>query len=196
MAVRLAALLPRFVVLTLLWLLTTATLTFAAEKRISASPAGSLAAVTGRPVIVVPDVSGQAYVFAKGMLEDAGFAWHVSGSVQGYAANVVAGQTPAPGTRVFDTGAPTIVLHLARGRYPERGLPENNSSLPGTRIRFADRRASRLRCRRPRPLASTQKPCTRSLCTRRTRRRRSFARPRCPKRGLWLSPLRARRRSR
>ncbi len=104
MAVRLAALLPRFVVLTLLWLLTTATLTFAAEKRISASPAGSSAAVTGRPVIVVPDVSGQAYVFAKGMLEDAGFAWHVSGSVQGYAANVVAGQTPAPGTRVFDTG--------------------------------------------------------------------------------------------
>ena len=77
MAVRLAALLPRFVVLTLLWLLTTATLTFAAEKRISASPAGSSVAVTGRPVIVVPDVSGQAYVFAKGMLEDAGFAWHV-----------------------------------------------------------------------------------------------------------------------
>src|SRR2546421_6298533 len=141
MAVRLAALLPRFVVLTLLWLLTTATLTFAAEKRISASPAGSSVAVTGRPVIVVPDVGGQAYVFAKGMLEDAGFAWHVSGSVQGYAANVVAGQTPAPGTRVFDTGAPTIVLHLTRGRYPEYGLPENDSSLPGTRIRFADRRA-------------------------------------------------------
>ncbi len=143
MAVRLAALLPRFVVLTLLWLLTTATLTFAAEKRISASPAGSSAAVTGRPVIVVPDVSGQAYVFAKGMLEDAGFAWHVSGSVQGYAANVVAGQTPAAGTRVFDTGAPTIVLHLIRGRYPEYGLPENDSSLPGTRIRFADRRVKK-----------------------------------------------------
>ena len=141
MAVRLAALLPRFVVLTLLWLLTTATLTFAAEKRISATPAGSSAAVTGRPVIVVPDVSGQAYVFAKGMLEEAGFAWRVSGPVQGYAANVVTGQTPVAGTRVFDTGAPTVVLHLTRGRYPEHGLPENASSLPGTPIRFADRRA-------------------------------------------------------
>src|SRR5437588_8209466 len=139
MAVRLAALLPRFVVLTLLWLLTTATLTFAAEKRLSSPSKAPSTAVTGRPVIVVPDVSGQAYVFAKGMLADAGFAWRVSGSVHGYAANVVAQETPAAGTRVFDTGAPTIVLRLARGHYPERGTPEDASSFAGTRLRLADR---------------------------------------------------------
>jgi hypothetical protein len=138
MAVRLAALLPRFAVLTLLWLLTTATLTFAAEKRLSEPSKTPDARVTGRPVVVVPDVGGQAYVFAKGMLEDAGFAWRVEGSVQGYAANVVTGQSPAAGTRVFDTGAPTIVLHLTRGRYPETGTPENSSSYLGTRIRLAD----------------------------------------------------------
>jgi hypothetical protein len=138
MAVRLAALLPRFIVLTLLWLLTTATLTFAAEKRLSTPPKASSARVTGRPVVVVPDVTGQAYVFAKGMLEDAGFAWRVGGSVQGYAANVVAVQQPAAGTRVFDTGAPTIVLRLARGHYPESGLPDDASSFAGTRIRLVD----------------------------------------------------------
>src|SRR5207245_2637385 len=69
------------------------------------------------------------------------FAWRVSGSVHGYAANVVAQQTPAAGTRVFDTGAPTIVLRLARGHYPERGIPEDASSFPGTPLRLADRRA-------------------------------------------------------
>ena len=139
MAVRLAALLPRFVVLTLLWVLATATLTFAAEKRLSSPSKVPSTAVTGRPVIVVPEVSGQAYVFAKGMLADAGFAWRITGSVHGYAANVVAQQTPAAGTRVFDTGAPTIALRLARGRYPERGTPEDASSFAGTRLRLADR---------------------------------------------------------
>ena len=34
------------------------------------------------PVLTVPDVTRQAFVFAKGTLEDSGFAWKVAGSVQ------------------------------------------------------------------------------------------------------------------
>ena len=140
MANRLAKLLPRFVVLTLLWVLATAALTFAADARLSAPTRQSSAPTTGRPILRVPDVQRQAYVFAKGMLEDAGFAWRVSGPVQGYAANLVAQQIPAAGTRVYDTGAPTIVLRLSRGSYPQQGVPENISSFPGTRLRIADSR--------------------------------------------------------
>ena len=58
---------------------------------------GDLAAPT--PPIAVPDVEDQAFVFAKGALEDAGFAWRVVGSVHGYAANTVVSQSPAAGTR-------------------------------------------------------------------------------------------------
>ena len=132
MAVRLAALLPRLVAVTVIWLLATATLTFAAEKRLSAKhPSKPVAPVT-RPELVVPDVRNQAFVFAKGLLDDAGFAWRVTGSVKGYAANVVASQIPAPGVHVIDTGAPTITLHLARGRYGQDGVPEDASAYHGT----------------------------------------------------------------
>jgi hypothetical protein len=81
----------------------------------------------------VPDVTRQAYVFAKGMLADGGFAWRVRGPVGGYAANLVAAQDPAPGTRVVDNGAPTIVLRLERNPgYGERGLPENAAPYAGS----------------------------------------------------------------
>jgi PASTA domain len=86
--------------------------------------------------LLVPDVRRQAYVFAKTTLEEAGFAWRVTGGVAGYAANTVASQSPAPGTLVVDTGAPTIVLSLNRGRYPQDGAPENASPYPGTEIRL------------------------------------------------------------
>jgi hypothetical protein len=80
-------------------------------------------------------VRGKAYVFAKGMLEDAGLGWSVAGPVGGYAANLVTAQSPAPGTRVVDTGAPTVTLTLARtGGYRERGAPENASPYRGTAI--------------------------------------------------------------
>src|SRR5687767_3073490 len=133
MASRLAALLPRLLVLTVIWLLGTATYTVAAgggEKTAVESPKPA----SNRPeVIVVPDVRRQAYVFAKGILQDAGFAWRVDGSVKGYAANTVVVQTPAPATRLVDNGAPTVVLRLERSaEYPERGLPENASSYKGT----------------------------------------------------------------
>jgi hypothetical protein len=138
MAVRLAALFPRAVVVVLVWVLATAAFTFAADNTIIGPSTTTPATPAQAPILTVPPVSGQAYVFVKGILEDSGFAWRVVGSVRGYATNTVVSQSPAPGTHVIDTGAPTVVLHLARGSYAQTGVPENSSSYRGTRIRLAD----------------------------------------------------------
>lgn len=138
---RLLAFLPRLVVLTLVWLLLTAALTYAAGGRLAAAPpaaAPSAAVSVAKPTLVVPDVRGKAYVFAKGMLEDAGFAWKVTGKVHGYPANLVVSQTPAVGTRVLDTGAPTIRLRLSKGGYAQIGQAEDVSPYAGTAVRLAD----------------------------------------------------------
>lgn len=140
-----AALLParfwRFALPTAAFLLATAGLTSAASNEQAATAAAtsstaSATATAASPVtLVVPKVRGQAYVFAKGILEDSGFAWKVTGGVNGFAANFVASQTPAPGTRLVDTGSPTITLRLERNsKYAEDGIPENFSPFPGTRV--------------------------------------------------------------
>jgi hypothetical protein len=139
MAVRLAALLPRAVIVAVIWVLATAAFTFAADSTIVGPSHSSKPSVAPKATeLVVPSVTGQAYVFAKGILEDSGFAWRVSGSVRGYSSNRVLTQSPAAGTRVIDTGAPTIVLRLVRGPYAQLGRPDDASSYPGTPIRLAN----------------------------------------------------------
>jgi hypothetical protein len=139
MAVRLAALLPRAVIVAVIWVLGTAAFTFAADSTIVGPSHSSKPSVAPKATeLVVPSVTGQAYVFAKGILEDSGFAWRVSGSVRGYSSNRVLTQSPAAGTRVIDTGAPTIVLRLVRGPYAQLGRPDDASSYPGTPIRLAN----------------------------------------------------------
>ena len=76
MASRLRAHLPRVAFFVLLGLAATATLTYAAGRRPASTPAASTTAAPNPP-LVVPDVRNQAYVFAKGALADAGFAWPV-----------------------------------------------------------------------------------------------------------------------
>ena len=153
MAVRLAALLPRAVVVALVWVLATAAFTFAADTTIiGPSSATSNSVPAKAPELVVPSVTGQAYVFAKGILEDAGFAWHLTGPVYGYASNRVMAQTPAAGTRVVDTGAPMVVLRLVRGAYAEKGRPVGTSSYPGTKIKLANLAAATV------PVAPVTKP--------------------------------------
>jgi hypothetical protein len=141
MARRLAKLLPRLVALTLIWLLAASSLTFAAAGR-RIQERSSRPAAAPKPkqeTLVVPEVRGQAYVFAKGILEDAGLAWRVEGTVRGYAANLVSAQNPAPGTRVLDEGAPTIVLTLAKNPgHAERGLPDDHSPYSGSVALLAD----------------------------------------------------------
>jgi len=133
MALRIAQRLPRLVIVGAVLLLASATLAVGAAKRLTAVPKGAPAPVAA-PTLVVPDVSGQAFVFAKGTLEDTGFAWRVVGGVHGYAANKVATQTPEPGTKVRDTGAPTITLTLTRTSYAEKGEPEDLSPYLGTAL--------------------------------------------------------------
>lgn len=133
MALRIATRLPRLLVVGVVLVLASATLAVGAAKRLTAVPQGAPAPVEA-PTLVVPDLAGQAFVFAKGTLEDTGFAWQVIGSVHGYAANKVASQSPPAGTRVRDTGAPTITVKLARTPYAERGEPEDISPYVGTPV--------------------------------------------------------------
>lgn len=134
MAARLTVLLPRLLALVVIWLLGAATYTLAAESRSAPKSASAIARPASEPpkFLRVPDVRSKAYVFAKGILQDAGFAWRIEGGIQGYAANTVVGQSPAPTTRVYDNGEPTVVLVLERNKaYGERGLPENESPYDG-----------------------------------------------------------------
>jgi hypothetical protein len=133
MALRIATRLPRLAIVGVVLLLASATLAVGAAKRLTAVPKGAPAPVTA-PTLVVPDVSGQAFVFAKGTLEDTGFAWQVIGPVHGYAANNVARQSPPAGTRVRDTGAPTISVTLKHTAYAEKGNPEDVSPYVGTSV--------------------------------------------------------------
>ena len=136
MAARFTALIPRLLALTVIWLLGAATFTLAADKKATPLDTGTGAASVARPtVLTVPDVRGKAYVFAKGILQDAGLAWRVSGAVQGYAANSVVWQSPVPGSRIIDNGMPIVSVRLSKNAaYGERGLPENESPYVGTRV--------------------------------------------------------------
>ncbi len=130
----------RVIFVTILAVLVFAGLTYAAQQT-AATPAPQVTTpttATAPQVLVVPDVHGQAFVFAKGMIQDAGFAWHVTGSVGGYAVDTVATQRPSAGTRVVDTGAPILTLTLTRNsHYKDHGQPENDSPYAGTAVRLA-----------------------------------------------------------
>ena len=113
------------------------TLALGAPKASAPVPAVAAAVAPARavPTVVVPDLRWQAYVFAQGILLDDGFAWTVDGAVQGYPANIVVKQTPAPGTRLVDTGAPTIRLRLRVNPHsPELGNPMSGSTYSGTEV--------------------------------------------------------------
>ena len=137
MALRAAAHLPRLVVLGAVFLFAGATLTYGAAQRISADATPKSTVPATAPTVVVPDLTGQAFVFAKGSLEDAGFAWRVVGPVHGYAVNRVVSQSPAAGTKLKDTGAPTVTVSLARSAYAETGQPEDVSPYIGTAVVLA-----------------------------------------------------------
>jgi len=128
----------RIAAIALLSFLTAVPFAFASEPHRVAGPKAPLRPATHTPVtLVVPDVRGQAYVFAEGALEDAGFSWYVTGR-NGFSSSTVVAQSPAPGTRVLDTGAPLVTLQVTRNRaYGERGTAENKSPYRGTAVRPA-----------------------------------------------------------
>src|ERR671919_531621 len=95
------------------------------------------------------------------LLEDDGFGWRVEGDVDGYAANTVAVQNPAPGVRVVENGAPAVVLRLDRStEYDERGLPENASPYKGTPVVLLEdwRAAAGKPAPKPKPKPAAAKP--------------------------------------
>ena len=99
MASRLAMLAPRLIALIVIWLLAAASWTLAAGGPQTSQPAAAAGEPATPEVLVVPDVRRQAYVFSKGILQDAGFAWRVEGAVEGYAANTVVSQSRPRGPR-------------------------------------------------------------------------------------------------
>jgi hypothetical protein len=115
-----------------------AAISFAAGRQLAVTPT-SAARLPATPVtLVVPDLRNEAFVFAKGQLQDAGFAWKVTGGVPGYSANIVVSQSPAPGTRLVDTGAPLVTVKLEKNRrYGSTGTPEDTSPYAGTATRLA-----------------------------------------------------------
>lgn len=153
MADRLPALLPRIAAIVLLGLALTATLTYAAGRAPTATGTPVAAATPKVAPLVVPDLRNQAFVFAKGALEDGGFAWRVNGPVHGFAANTVVGQSPAPGSKLVDTGAPLVTLTLRRASgYAETGIAEDTSPYAATAVRSTE-------------LASTLGPAAPALTT-------------------------------
>ena len=140
MVERLPVFLPRVAVLVLLALALSAGLTFAAGQQITASAPSSVPTAPRKAeTIVVPDLRHQAFVFVKQQLADAGFAWRITGSVRGFAPNMVVAQSPAPGTKLVDTGSPPITLTLARnGDYPQQGEAADASPYAATPLRLAD----------------------------------------------------------
>ena len=127
---------PTIAAIVVVAMLATTTLTLAASSN-GPVPVETAHTEVEQPFLVVPDVRRQAYVFAKGSLEQAGFAWRVSGPVRGFAANMVSSQAPAPGTRVVADGAPIINLQLSRNSsYEQQGLPENASPYKGRPVKL------------------------------------------------------------
>ena len=124
--------LPRLTAVAAAGLLVSATISLAADKPTAAKKPSHVS--KPQQVMVVPDVSGQLFVFASGALEDDGFGWKVRGAVGGYPSNLVVSQSPKPGTHVLDTGEPTITLHLVR-KGAQLGQPQNRSPYGASLIR-------------------------------------------------------------
>ncbi len=151
---RTAAMIPRVIAIAAAVLFVTATITYAAGTALRPRSVQSKHPARAARLLVVPDVRRQVFVFAKGMLEDEGFGWQVEGSVRGYPSNIIASQSPAPGTRVVDTGAPTITLELSRNaKYAEVGNPEDRSPYGASVIRLFVNRAAKHRAK---PAAATR----------------------------------------
>ena len=113
-------------------------ISFAAGRQLAVAPTSAAGLPSTPMTVVVPDIRREAFVFAKGQLQDAGFAWKVMGGAPGYPANIVVTQSPAPGTRLIDTGAPLIRVTLERNKQSgPQGEPEDTSPYSATAVRLA-----------------------------------------------------------
>lgn len=115
-----------------------AAISFAASRQLAVAPTSASRLPSTPMTLVVPDLRREAFVFAKGQLQDAGFAWKVVGGAPGYPANIVVTQSPAAGTKLIDTGAPLIRVTLERNKQSgPKGEPEDTSPYAPTAVRLA-----------------------------------------------------------
>jgi len=113
-------------------------ISFAAGRQLAVAPTSASQLPSMPMTLVVPDIRREAFVFAKGQLQDAGFAWKVIGGAPGFPANIVVTQSPAPGTKLIDTGAPLIQVTLERNKQSgPKGEPEDTSPYSATAVRLA-----------------------------------------------------------
>ena len=113
-------------------------ISFAAGRQLAVVPQSQSRLPAVPLTLVVPDVRNEAFVFAKGQLQDAGFAWTVKGGVPGFSANIVVAQSPAPGTKLIDTGSPLVTVTLEKNKqYGQKGEPEDTSPYAPTANRPA-----------------------------------------------------------
>jgi hypothetical protein len=118
--------------------LTVTAISFAAGGQLDVVPQSQSRLPAVPLTLVVPDIRNEAFVFAKGQLQDAGFAWKVKGGVPGYSANLVVAQSPAPGTKLVDTGSPLVTVTLQKNsHYGQKGEPEDASPYAPTANRPA-----------------------------------------------------------
>jgi beta-lactam-binding protein with PASTA domain len=113
-------------------------ISFAASRQLAVAPTSASRLPSTPMTLVVPDIRREAFVFAKGQLQDGGFAWKVVGGAPGYPANIVVTQSPAPGTKLIDTGAPLITITLERNKQSgPKGEPEDTPPYAATAVRLA-----------------------------------------------------------
>ena len=142
-------------------------LTIAASRNSSSKPS-QVPGSTVFPTKTVPDVVGQPYVFAESMLQAHGFGWQVKGRVAGWADALVITQSPAANTVVVDTGAPLVVLQLAKPSGTQTGTPVNSSPYAGTKIVYPLTSPNRVSGETPTTGVTTTTPTTTTKPTTRT----------------------------
>ena len=142
-AARLPSVFARIVALTAILVLGSATISFAADSKFGAATTPNKVTVAPPRLVTIPDVRGQAYVFAKGTLEEGGFAWRVAGAVQGTRPTPSSRRCPPPGPawstpacRPSSSGLPaTGAMPRRVRRRTRRPTTERRSSFPAGEAR-------------------------------------------------------------
>ena len=100
------------------------------------SPAAKAPAAPTEQILVVPDVRGQAYVFARAP-GGRRFAWLVQGTVGGYAANTAPTSPGARHPRRRHRRSHDVLRLQRKPRLRGGGTPENAAPFTGTPVRLA-----------------------------------------------------------
>ena len=132
-------LVPRIVAVVCVGVAATAGVTWAASQGLPQTGTVPTVTTPAAAPIVVPDVRQQAFVFARDARRTTDSPGRSPAPVEGYPANTVVAQSPAPGTKVVDTGAPLVQLTLRRNSgYGQTGEAQDKSPYAATPLQPAE----------------------------------------------------------